>query len=174
MNATVHTSTAQQLYFAFLSRPTPREVGIRLPTITGEEDDISLARRVIKETQEKITRKYREVDNRTRKEQKVNPGVLVWIKREANESGVCKKLCVKWNGPFQVVEVLRDGGRYLVKEPFTGQILQRAAVKVKPFSGSQEYVVEPKTVSPRVHNPSKTLYRGVLESSEGCGMNRSL
>ncbi len=93
MNAAVHTSTAQQIYFAFFSRPAPRVMGMRLPTLTGEEDDISIARRVIKETQEKMTRKYREVANQKRKEQKVNSGALVWVKREVNEPGVCKKLC---------------------------------------------------------------------------------
>ncbi len=93
MNAAVHTSTAQQPYFAFFSRPAPRVVDTRLPTITGEEDDISIARRVISETQEKMTRKYREVANRNRKEQKVNSGAFVWVKREVNEPGVCKKLC---------------------------------------------------------------------------------
>ncbi len=41
------------------------------------------------------------------------------------------------------MEVLRDGGGYVVKDPFTGQMLQRAAKKVKPFGGSEEYVVEP-------------------------------
>ncbi len=42
------------------------------------------------------------------------------------------------------MEVLRDGGGYnIVKDPFTGQMLQRAAEKVKTFGGSEEYVVEP-------------------------------
>ncbi len=111
MNAAVHTSIAQQPYFAFFSRPAPRSVGTRLPTITGEEDDISIALRVIKETQEKMTRKYHEVAYRKRKEQILNSGALVWVNREGNEPGVCKKLCVKWNGAYQayqVVEVLRD------------------------------------------------------------------
>ena len=89
-----------------------------------------------------MTRKYRSAANRKRKEQKVDSGALVWIKRETTESGVCKKLCVKWNGPYQVVEVLRNGGGYVVKDPFTGQMLQRAAEKVKPFCGEEEYVVE--------------------------------
>ncbi len=30
-----------------------------------------------------------------------------------------------------------------MKDPFTGQMLQRAAEKVKTFGGSEEYVVEP-------------------------------
>ncbi len=61
----------------------------------------------------------------------------------ARQPYLCKKLCVKWNGPYKIVEVLRDGGGYIVKEPFTGQMLQRAAEKVKTFGGSEEYVVEP-------------------------------
>ncbi len=71
-------------------------------------------------TQEKMTRKYREVANRKCKEQKMNSGALVWVKREVNEPGVCKKLCGKWNGPYKVVEVLRDGEGYIVKDPFYG------------------------------------------------------
>ena len=143
-------------------------VGTRLPTITGEEDDVVIAHRVIRQTHEKMTRKYRSVANRRRKEQKVESGALVWIKRETAEAGVCKKLCVKWNGPYRVVEVLRDGGGYLVKDPFTGHQLQRAAEKVKPFYGSEEYVVEPQdtvfqadveteVLPPRVRNRPKRL-----------------
>ncbi len=143
MNAANYTSTAQQPYFAFFSRLAPRVVGTRLPTITCVEDNISIVRSVIKETQKKMTRKYREVANWKRKEQKVNSGALVWVKREVNEPGVCKKLCVKWNSPYKVVEVLRDGGGYIVKDPFMGQMLQRAAEKVKAFGDSEEYVVEP-------------------------------
>ncbi len=41
------------------------------------------------------------------------------------------------------MEVLRDGGGYVVKDPFTGKLLQRAAEKVKLFCDSEEYVVEP-------------------------------
>ncbi len=37
MNAAVQSSTAQQPYFAFFSRPAPRVVGTRLPTVTGED-----------------------------------------------------------------------------------------------------------------------------------------
>ncbi len=56
---------------------------------------------------------------------------------------MCKKLCVKWNGPYKEVEVLRDGGGYIVKDQFTEQMVHRTAEKVKPFGGSEEYVVEP-------------------------------
>ncbi len=52
MNAVVHTSTTQQPYFAFFLRPAPRAVGMRLPTVTSEEDDISIACHVIKNSGE--------------------------------------------------------------------------------------------------------------------------
>lgn len=162
MNAAVHTSIAQQPYFAFFSRHAPRVVGTRLPGVDGEEEDRDIARRIIRETHEKMTRKYRGVANRKRKEQKVNVGSLVWVRRETTEPGVCKKLCVKWNGPYEVVEVLRNGGGYVVKDPFSGQLVQRAAEKVKPYCGEEEYVVEPQdtvfhtdleteVLPPRVH-----------------------
>ncbi len=72
-----------------------------------------------------------------------------------------------------------------MKDPFTGQMLQRAAEKVKTFGGSEEYVGEPQdSVSSRLKKnrsttstcstPSTTLCRGMLGRSEGCGMKRSL
>ncbi|MPC67784.1 hypothetical protein E2C01_061968 [Portunus trituberculatus] len=73
MNTAVHTSTAQQPYFAFFARM----VGNKLPTVDSEESDLDIAHRVIRETHEKITRKYRSVANRKRKEQKVDVGTLV-------------------------------------------------------------------------------------------------
>lgn len=142
MNAAVHTSIAQQPFFAFFSRHAPRVVGARLPTVDGDENDVEVVRRLIRETHEKMTRKYREVANRKRKDQKVDIGALVWVKRETTESGVCKKLCVRWDGPYQVVEVLREGGGYVVKDPFSGKMVQRAAEKVKPYHSEEEYVVE--------------------------------
>ncbi len=129
-------------------------MGTRLPTITGEADDISIPRHVIKETQKKMTRKYREVANRKRKKRKVNSGALVWVKRDVNEPGVCKKLCDKWKSPYKVVKVLRDGGGYIVKDPFTGQMLQRAAEKVKTFGGSE---VEPQDAVFQTYLETKVL-----------------
>ena len=166
MNAAVHTSIAQQPYFAFFSRHAPRLVGTRLPTVDGEVDDFDVARQVIRETHEKMTQRYRRVANRKRKEQRVDIGALVWIKRETTESGVCKKLSVRWNGPYQVVEVLRHGGGYVVKDPFTGKQVQRAAEKVKPFYGEEQYLVEPQdtvfqadleteVLPPRTRHPPK-------------------
>ena len=53
MNAAVHTSTAQQPYYAFFSRHAPRTVGTTLPTVKGEKDDIADAHRIIREMHEK-------------------------------------------------------------------------------------------------------------------------
>lgn len=142
MNTAVHTSTAQQPYFAFFSRHAPRTVGMRLPVIDGDEDEISIAHRIIRETQEKMTRKYRSVANQGRKNQKVREDALVWVKRETVESGVSKKLSVRWDGPYKVVEVLRVGSAYLVENPFTGQKIQRAAEKIKPFYGNEQWAVD--------------------------------
>ena len=118
-------------------------MGTRLPTVNGEEDDIAVAHRIIRETHEKMTRKYRDVVNRKRKEQKVEQGALVWVKRETTDLGVCKKLSVRWNGSYQVVEVLRNGGAYIVKDPFTSQQLQRVAEKINPFHGDEQWLIEP-------------------------------
>lgn len=147
MNTAVHTSTDQQPYYAFFSRHAPRTVGMRLPSVDGEEDDVSIAHRIIREIHEKMTQKYRSVANRGRKDQVVDKDALVWVKRETLESGVSKKLSVRWDGPYKVVEVSRDGGAYLVENPFTGQKLQRAAEKIKPFHGDEQWIVEPQNTS---------------------------
>ena len=157
MNAAVHTSTAQQPYYAFFSRHAPRTVGSRLPDVEGGEDDLAIAHRLIRETHEKMTRKYRCVANRGRKEQKVELDALVWIKRETAEAGVCKKLSVRWDGPYKVVEVMRNGGAYVVKDPFTGQQLQRAAEKIKPFYGDDLWVLEPQNTTFRADLETEVL-----------------
>ena len=65
-----------------------------------------------------------------------------------------------------MVEVLRGGGAYVVKDPFTGQQLQRAAEKIKPFYGDDQWVLEPQNTTfcadletevlpPRVHRPPR-------------------
>ena len=114
----------------------------------------------------KMSRKYRSVANRKRKEQKVKVDALVWVKRETTEQGVCKKLGVRWDGPYRVVEVMRGGGAYTVQNPFTGQRLQRAAEKIKPFQGDEQWLLEPQNTTfsadvetevlpPRVRRPPR-------------------
>ena len=104
-----------------------------------------------------MTRKYRDVVNRKRKEQKVEQGALVWVKRETTDPGVCKKLSVRWNGPYQVVEVLRNGGAYIVKDPFTSQQLQRVAEKIKPFHGDEQWLIESQDITFQAEVETKVL-----------------
>ena len=46
-----------------------------------------------------------------------------------------------------MIEVLTSGSVYIVKNIFTGQELQRAAEKIKPYLGSEEWLLEPTTLS---------------------------
>ncbi len=57
--------------------------------------------------------------------------------------GTCKKLNPKWHGIYKVEEVVLDGSVYILKNIFTGQVLQRAAAQVKPYFGRGEWLVEP-------------------------------
>jgi len=184
MNAAVHTSTGHQPYYAFYSRHAPRLVGTRLPTVEGEEDDVTIAHRIIRETHEKMSRKYGSVANRKRKEQKVDVDALVWVKRETTEQCVCKKLSVRWDGLYGVVEVMREGGAYIVQNPFTGQRFQRAAEKIKPFLGDEQWLLEPQNITfsadeenevlpPRVRRLPRTyIFRRVsVKRPEGISVN---
>ncbi len=147
MNTPVHTSTAKQPYYVFFLWHAVSMVGTRLPSINGEEDDMAIAHRIIKETHKKMTRKSRSVVNRKHKEQRVEQDALVWVKQETTDPGVCKKLNVWWNGPYQVVEVLRNGGTYIVKDLFSGQQLQWAAEKIKLYHGDEEWLLEPQNTT---------------------------
>lgn len=143
MNQAVHTSTGRQPFFAFFGRHPPRLVGTQLPSTEEEGDDVSAARALIKETHQKMARRYRDVANRRRKTQSVEVGVLVWVRKETTAPGTCRKLNPKWDGPYRVVEKLLEGSVYVVENVFTGKRIQRAADKVKPYHGSEEWLLEP-------------------------------
>jgi len=174
MNSAVHTSTGHQPFYAFFSRHAPRLAGMRLPATDGEEDDVAAAHQNIRDTHVKMSRKYRSVANRKRKEQRVDVETLVWVKRETAEPGTCTKLNVRWDGPYKVVEVIRDGGAYMVQNPFTGQQVQRAAEKVKPYYGSEEWLLEPQDTTfttdletEPVPSEHVELREGILKSVSG-------
>lgn len=139
-----------------------------LPSTDGEDDDMAVAHALILETHRKMTRRYRDVANRKRKNQKVEVGTLVWIKKETTVPGTCRKLNIKWDGIYRVVEVVMDGSVYVVENVFTGQRVQRAADHVKPYYGSEEWLVEPlenvcapdpvdEQLPPRERRPPKRL-----------------
>ncbi len=58
--------------------------------------------------------------------------------------GTSRKL--KCQGPFQVIEVIRDGSAYVLKNVFTSQKCQRAADKEKPYFSEEEWIREPQGV----------------------------
>ena len=52
---------------------------------------------------------------------------------------------------------MRNGGAYVVKDPFTGQQLQRAAEKIKPFYGDDLWVLEPQNTTFRADLETEVL-----------------
>ncbi|KAG0714265.1 Transposon Tf2-9 polyprotein [Chionoecetes opilio] len=168
MNQAVHTSTGQQPYFAFFSRHAPRLVGAALPDVEGEQDDMDVAHALIRETHQKMSRRYRDVANQKRKNQVVEVGALVWVRKETTIPGTCRKLNVKWDGVYRVVEVRLGGSVYVLENVFTEKQVQRAAEQVKPYHGSEEWLVEPvervlqpdpvdEQLAPRVRRPPRRL-----------------
>lgn len=70
-------------------------------------------------------------------------GLLVWVRKETMLSMTCRKLNPKWEEAYKVLEVLLGGSAYVLKNLFTGRTVQRAAVHVKPYHGSEEWLIEP-------------------------------
>ncbi len=166
MNQAVHTSTGQQPYFAYFSRHPPRLVSASLPSVDGEADELAKAHALVRETHQKMSRRYRDAANSARKNQEVEKVDLVWVKGEVLVPGTCKKLNPMWHGVDRMEEVTLDGSVFVVKNIFTGQVLQRAAAQVKPYFGKEEWLVEPPSgpcepnpedepLPPRVRRPPK-------------------
>ncbi len=152
MNQAVHTSTGQQPYFTFFSRHPPRLVSASLPSVDGETDELAEAHALIRETHQKMSRRYRDVANRVRKNQRLEVGALVWVKSETTVPGTCRKLNPKWNGVYRIVEVVMDGSVYIWESLLNGQKVQRASAQVKPYYGRKEWLVVPH-VEPFVPDP---------------------
>ncbi len=129
----------------FFSRHAPRNIGVPLPSVDGDEEEVEVAHKVIRDTHLRMSRRYWEIANRHRKNQTVVKGTLVWVKRETTLPGTCRKLNPRRDGPFKVVEVIKEGGAYLLQNLFTGQAVQRTAEKVKPYHGSDEWLTERKS-----------------------------
>ena len=113
-----------------------------LPSIAGDSEGLEVAQEVIKQT-----RRYREVANRRRTNQAVSVGQLVWVRKEVTLPGTSRKLNPKWAGPYKTIEVIRDGGAYLLENVFTRQKVQRAAEKIKPYLGKEEWLLASLKVS---------------------------
>ena len=146
LNGAVHLTTGAQPFFAFFGRHAPRRIGAPLPSVDGGAEGMDVAHEVIMQSHLTLTRRSRETANRWRKNQAVSVGTLVWVRRETALPGTCRKLNPKWDGPYRVVSVFRDGGGYLLENVHSGQKLQRAAEKVKPCEGQEEWLVSPPEV----------------------------
>ena len=157
LNHAVHTSTGAQPYFAFFGRHAPRKVGALLPSVPGDPEGLKVAHEVIQATHKSLTRRYREVANRNRKNAAVEVNTLVWVRRETISPGVCRKLQPKWDGPYRVIEVIRHGGAYLLENLVTGQKVQRTAEKVKPYHGPEEWLLQTESMDCEVEEVNEPL-----------------
>ena len=144
MNQAIHSTTGQTPYFGFYSRHPPnRNIGVLLPQVPGSDEDISLAHDLLKQTHLNMARKFRAVANRNRVNQNVEVGALVWVKAETLLPGASRKLQAKWIGPYRVIESIRDGSAYRLKNVFDDSEIQRAAEKVKPYVGEEQWLDRP-------------------------------
>ena len=66
-----------------------------------------------------------------RKDQTVDVGDLVWVKKEQVSSSIERKLGIKWIGPFKVKKVTQGGVSYELENTFSGDTIHRAADKLK-------------------------------------------
>ena len=168
LNSAIHITIGEQPHFAFFGRYAQRNIGVNLPEIVNEErkEAVAVAQEVLKETAQSMARKFRDVANRKRKNEKVECGDLVWVRNETPLPGASVKLQPRWVGPYRVTEVIRDGGAYKLRNPLTGTELQRAAEKVKPYYGREEWLTEltstpvqddffVESLPPRARNPTR-------------------
>ncbi len=143
LNAAVHEATGEQPHFLMFRRRLHRLVDAELLQLT-QDADIEVAMEVVKRTNLDQARKWRTRANVGRKNQRVEVGELVWVKKDYTTSVGDRKLGVKWIGPYKVKEVLRNGGAYRLENVFEGTLVQRAADKVKPYIGQENVLVRPK------------------------------
>ena len=153
MNRAVHTSLGTTPFYAFFTRHPARVVGTSLPSIEGDDQDHEAAHKLILQTQQAQTRKYRQKTNQKRKNQAVKENDLVLVRCESTIPGTSRKLNQKWKGPFRVIEVRHGGSTYIVENTFNGQRFQRAAEQLKPFNGVDGWIVEPVEEMTEIEEP---------------------
>ena len=144
LNTAVHTTLGEQPHFVFFSRRAPRQISTLLPTFDEDVDEpaIESAHELIQKTHLQMARKFRTVANRKRKTETVEVNDLVWVHKEHTVPGTARKLNVKWTGPYKVIEKVRDGAKYVLRNLFNDNTIERAAEKVKPYWGKEEWIVE--------------------------------
>ena len=146
MNTAIHSTTGQTPYYAFFSRHPHRNIGAPLDHVESDEEGRALAHELLKQTHLNMSRKFSAVANRNRVNQKVEENSLVWVKSETLLPGVGRKLQTKWIGPYRVSEIIREGSAYRLVNVFDQSEIQRAADKVKPYHGGEQWLTEPQEV----------------------------
>ena len=133
LNTSVHTAIGVQPHFAFFSRHVARPFSAAWPVIENDSvEGVGAAHELIRRTNAKMSEQFRDYANKGRKEEKVNVNDLVYVQVEKTIPGTARKLNPKWYGPYTVIKVFRDGGAYLLQNPFDeDNVIKRAAEKVK-------------------------------------------
>lgn len=112
---TDHSATGFSPHFLLYGRecvlPVDKFVKIDRPHY-GENYVAEMLTRMKEVTQQVIERNAKSIDtrnaysNRGRKERKYELGDLVYVKNEASEEGVSRKLASRWLGPYRVTDVI--------------------------------------------------------------------
>ena len=162
INGSVHETTGEQPNYLMFKRRMPRIIGTELPQI-DKDSDMGIAMEIVKRTNTERARRWRARANVGRKNQTVEVGQLVWVKRDYTTSQSDKKLGVKWIGPYKVLEVVRGGGVYKLENSFDGSMLQRAAEKIKPYFGNDNILLNPQEVYFHRELPEEDEDEGIRE-----------
>ena len=141
LNCAIHATTGEQPHFIFFCRRPLRQVLSELPSIE-DDSDIAKAHEIIQKTSSEMSKHFLYNANKKRHNSSVEKDSLVWVKNETQIPGTSRKLNVKWLGPYKVIEVIREGSTYILKNLFNDSMLERAANKVKPFYGKEEWLVK--------------------------------
>ena len=143
LNLSIHGTTGLQPFFAFHHRHANTRLDGVMPKLRLDEEEVNAVLRTCKETAQKQTRAYLKTKNRGRKDERVEVGQLVWVKRETMQAGHGRKLWLKWVGPYRVVEISDNGSTYTVQNlKKENSFLRRSVGKIKPCVGSEQYLID--------------------------------
>ena len=160
LNCAIHSTTGEQPHYIFFSRRPYRQILSELPSLDDEvdESDLAKAHEIIQKTHGEMAKRYISVANRKRVNKTVEENSLVWVKSETQVPGTSRKLNAKWQGPYRVIESVRDGSTYVLKNVFNDTIIERAANKIKPFIGDENWLL---TMQEHAENVPDVVPEGV-------------
>ena len=144
LNCAIHSTTGEQPHFVFFSRRPYRQIVSEVPEFDEDvgESDIAKAHEIIQKTLAERAKKY--LCSKPKKKESSSErwldGSLVWVRNETQISGTSRNLNIQWLGPFKVIECVRNDSTYVLKNVFDATIIKRAANKIKPFVGAEEWI----------------------------------